>query len=72
MNPLKKFLPYLISESTPLSTSEKLRSTLAAFIALLVVGLTSSYLFHGYGLPLLIASMGASATLMFGWLHLWR
>lgn len=61
---IQKLLPYFISESTPLSLREKLRITPAIFAALLVVGLSSSNFFHGYGLPVLIASMGASAVLL--------
>lgn len=62
---IQKLLPYFISESTPLSLREKLRITPAIFAVLLVVGLSSSNFFHGYGLPVLIASMSASAVLLF-------
>lgn len=66
---IQKLLPYFISESTPLSLREKLRITLAIFAAILVVGLSSSSFFHGQGLPVLVASMGASAVLLFATPH---
>lgn len=66
---LKKLLPYLISESTTLSGAEKLRTTLAAFVAILSVGLVSSQFLHGNGLQILITSMGASAVLLFATPH---
>lgn len=69
MNRLQRLLPYLISESTPVSPGEKLRSTLAAFGALMVVGFVSSHFLHGIGLPVMIASMGASAVLLFATPH---
>lgn len=69
MHALRQFLlglrPYLITESTPLSMGERLRSTLAAFIAVLVVGYVSSRFLEGAGLLVLVASMGASAILLF-------
>lgn len=66
---LKKFLPYLVSESTPLSMGEKLRATVAAFISILVVGLVSSQFLHGSGLHIMVASIGASAVLLFAAPH---
>ncbi len=66
---LKKLLPYLISESTTLSGAEKLRATLAAFIAILAVGVVSSQFLHGNGLQIMITSMGASAVLLFATPH---
>ncbi len=69
MNLPQRLLPYLVSDSTPLSTAEKLRSTFSAFLALLVVGLVSSLSLHGLGLPVMIASMGASAVILFATPH---
>lgn len=69
MPPLKELLPFLISESTPLSWKERLRVSLAIFVSVLIAGLVSSLFFHGYGLPVLIASMGASALLLFATPH---
>lgn len=66
---LKKLLPYLISESTTLSGAEKLRATLAAFIAILAVGVVSSQFLQGNGLQIMITSMGASAVLLFATPH---
>lgn len=66
---LKKLLPYLISESTTLSGAEKLRATLAAFIAILAVGMVSSQFLQGNGLQIMITSMGASAVLLFATPH---
>ncbi|MDP2979101.1 MAG: HPP family protein [Thiobacillus sp.] len=66
---LTKFLPYLIAESTPLSMGEKLRATLGAFFATLVVGLVSSQFLQGSGLHIMVTSMGASAVLLFAAPH---
>jgi len=66
---LKKLLPYLISESTTLSGAEKLRTTLGAFIAIMVIGVVSSQFLHGNGLQILVTSMGASAVLLFAVPH---
>jgi len=62
---LQALRPYLVTESTPLSVGERLRSTLAAFIAVLVVGFISSRFLEGAGLLVLVASMGAAAVLLF-------
>jgi CBS domain-containing membrane protein len=67
--PLRQLLPYLVSDSTPLSGGEKLRSTLSAFLALLAVGLVSSQFLGGAGLPVMIASMGATAVILFATPH---
>jgi CBS domain-containing membrane protein len=66
---LKVLLPYFIPEATPLTLGEKLRSGLAAFGGILLVGLISSYFITGTGLPLMVASMGASAVLLFAAPH---
>ncbi len=68
INP-KVLIPYFIPEATPLTLGEKLRSGLAAFGGILLVGLISSYFITGPGLPLLVASMGASAVLLFAASH---
>lgn len=66
---LRQFLrglrPYLVSESTPLSVGERLRTSLASFVAVLVVGYVSSRFVQGAGLLVLVTSMGASAILLF-------
>ena len=66
---LLKLRPYLVSSSTPLSVKEKLRSTLAAFAATLAVGYLSSWFLEGVGLVVLVASIGASAVLLFAVPH---
>lgn len=66
---LKRLLPYFLAEPVPLSTGEKLRSGLAAFGGILLVGLSSSHFVGGLGLPLMVASMGASAVLLFAAFH---
>lgn len=62
---IKIFLPYLVSETPLLSMSEKLRASLASFFAIFAVGLVSSHFLQGSGLHIMIASMGASAVLLF-------
>lgn len=69
MESLKKLLPFLIAESAPVGHGEKLRSALAALIAILVVALVSDHFTEGTGLPLMVASMGASAVLLFATPH---
>ncbi len=66
---LRKILQHIVPESLPLSTGEKLRSVLAAFAGILLVGYISSLFVGGYGLPFLVASMGASAVLLFAISH---
>jgi CBS domain-containing membrane protein len=64
-NFLLKTLHYIVPETAPLSTGEKLRSAIAAFVAIFLVGYVSSFFVSGIGLPFLVASMGASAILLF-------
>lgn len=66
---LLKMLHILAPETAVLSTGEKLRSALAAFVAILLVGYVSSFFISGIGLPILVASMGASAVLLFAISH---
>lgn len=68
-NSISKILHIILPETAPLSTGEKLRSALAAFVAILLVGYVSSLFISGIGLPFLVASMGASAILMFAVSH---
>lgn len=56
---------HLVPETPPLSAGEKFRSALAAFVAIFLVGYVSSIFVSGIGLPILVASMGASAILLF-------
>lgn len=69
MKLLSRLRPYLVSEPGPLSQGEKLRSTLAAFVAMLAVGWVSGHFLHGIGVPVMIASVGASAVLLFATPH---
>jgi CBS domain-containing membrane protein len=66
---LKSLVPYFIPEVTPLTLKEKLRSGVAAFAGIFLVGLISGYFISGPGLPLMVASMGASAVLLFAAYH---
>lgn len=56
-------------EAVTLSTGEKLRSVLAAFVTILVVGYVTSIFVSGIALPVLVASIGASSILMFAVYH---
>lgn len=56
-------------DSVTISTGEKLRSVLAAFVSILVVGYVTSIFVSGIALPVLVASIGASAILMFAVYH---
>lgn len=68
-NKLLKLRPYLVSSLAQLSVGEKLRSSLAAFAAILAVGYLSSWFIQGMGLVVLVASIGASAVLLFAIPH---
>lgn len=65
----QKLRAFLVSDSTPLSAAEILRSAGASFVAVLAVGLISSYFTHGVAGVVLVASMGASAVLLFATPH---
>lgn len=64
-NTLLKLFHAVVPETAPLSVGEKIRSVLASFVAILLVGYVSSIFVSGIGLPILVASMGASAILLF-------
>jgi CBS domain-containing membrane protein len=64
-----KLRALLAPEATPLSVKEKLRTAGSAFLAILLVGLVSGQLIPSAHLPMLVASMGASAVLVFGVSH---
>lgn len=68
-NYLLQILHYVVPESASLSYGEKLRSALAAFVAILLVGYVSSLFVSGTALPVMVASMGASAILVFAVPH---
>lgn len=56
-------------EPTPVDWKEKLRSALAACLAIFLTGLISSRFIEGGGLQTLVASMGASAVILFAVPH---
>lgn len=60
---------FLPADTVPLSNGEKIRSALATFVAIYMVFYISSLLIKGIGLPILVASMGASAVLLFAVPH---
>jgi CBS domain-containing membrane protein len=62
---LERLRPWLVSDATPLSLGEKARASLAAFVAMLAVGWLSATWLDGTGLMVMVASMGASAVLLF-------
>ncbi len=68
-NSFTNILRYIVPQKLPLSTGEKMRSVLATFVAVLLVGYVSSLFVTGVGLPFLVASMGASAVLLFAVSH---
>ncbi len=58
-----------VVDAVTLSGGEKVRSALAGFVAVLIAGFVSSHFVSGIGLPVLVASMGASAILLFAVSH---
>lgn len=62
---LARLIPWLVSDATPLSLAEKLRASLGAFVAILGVGAISAAMLDGAGPMVLVASLGASAVLLF-------
>lgn len=68
-NIIVKILRDIVPETSPLSSGEKLRSALAAFSAIMLVGYVSSFFLSGMGLPVLVASMGGSAVSLFAISH---
>ena len=66
---LKNLLHYVAPEAVSLSWGEKLRSTLAIFIAIAAIGYVSSLFVGDAALPALVASIGASSIIMFAIYH---
>ncbi len=60
---------FFVIDSVPLSGGEKFRSALASFVAILILGVVSSHFVSGIGLPFIVASMGASAVILFAISH---
>jgi CBS domain-containing membrane protein len=73
MHALKQYLlglrSYLVSESTPLSGIERLRSALGGFAAIFLVASVSAHFLEGAGVLVLVASMGASTVILFATPH---
>lgn len=61
----KTLQAYAVTEPVYLSVGEKLRSALAAFASIVLVGAVSAWFISGSALPLMIVSIGASAVLVF-------
>jgi CBS domain-containing membrane protein len=59
----------LPADTVPLSNGEKIRSALAAFVAIFIIAYITSLFVSGVGLPMLVASMGASSVLLFAIPH---
>ncbi len=68
-NKFKTLLSLLTIEPMNLSFGEKLRSGLAAFAGIALVSLVSIYFLADTGLPLIIASIGATTVLVFAAPH---
>ncbi len=66
---MQPFFKLLGIESRPASHVERLVSSLGGFIGILIVYLTSHYFLTGSGAYLMVASMGASAVLLFAVPH---
>ena len=68
-NWMKALLHYLIAEPVPITPGRALSLGVAVFVAMLSVILVSTELVGGAGAPILVASMGASAVLLFSLPH---
>lgn len=62
---IKKFFRYFVPEPANLSGPEQLRSVAAAFVAILLLMIVSWYSLDDAAVPLMLASMGASAVILF-------
>ncbi|MEE8379186.1 MAG: HPP family protein [Gammaproteobacteria bacterium] len=63
--PLPLHLSLWLPEQNELSTKSILLSSFSALIAIAIVGIVSRYSLSGYNIPIMAASMGASAVLLF-------
>lgn len=66
VHPVASWWAAFIPEAAPVSFSEKIRMALFAGMAILLSGVVSSWFLQGMAVPMLVASMGASAVLIFG------
>lgn len=62
-------LRYFLTEPVPITPGKALALALAVFVAMFSVVLVSTKLVSGAGIPILVASMGASAVLLFAVPH---
>lgn len=62
---LRQLFRFFVPEPASQSVGEQLRSAAAAFIAFILLMLISGYTLQGEPAPLLLASMGASAVILF-------
>ncbi len=62
---IKKFFGYFVPEPSNLSGVEQVRTVLAAFVAVWLLMLISWYSLDKAAVPLMLASMGASAVILF-------
>ncbi|MDI3325785.1 HPP family protein [Pontibacterium granulatum] len=62
---LRKLFSYFVPEPSTVSLAEQLRSVVAAFLAISLLMIASRYSQQGESAPLLLASMGASAVILF-------
>lgn len=69
MKMLRKLLAIAGVDFTPISHAERWISISGAFVGIFFVYLCSSYFLHGQNVPLVVASMGASAVLLFAVPH---
>jgi len=63
--PLPLHLSRWLPKQNELSTKSILLSSFSALIAIAIVGMVSRYSLSGYNIPIMAASMGASAVLLF-------
>lgn len=66
---LRKLLDLAGVDFAPISHGERWISISGAFLGILLVYLCSNYFLHGQNVPLVVASMGASAVLLFAVPH---
>ncbi|MEW9897192.1 HPP family protein [Chitinivorax sp. PXF-14] len=69
MQTVTEFIQRFVPEAPTISAGEKLRSGLVAIVAIALTALVSHHYISGPGVPILIASMGASAVLLFAVPH---
>jgi len=66
---LAKLIHFLVPDTTPVSHTEKLISAVGGFVGILLIFIVSYYSLGPRGAPWVVASMGASAVLLFAVPH---